>query len=410
MQRVLKILLVPFLFFITFTAVYADDITCEYPDLGLTMTWNTDKAFNTESNPHVKMAGFETGQEPERFLLWRSGKQVNLTEKAEIDQNLYKEVLNTYGCNDGMYVCVYSEIALDEAILGTVGGALESLFTWDIDNLDNGGYKEKLIIMSADEFRESDYSWYEGGRWGALGWDQVQIKWRDGYDFGDILGSAWDFIEGLFGVDDNHLLYYKETICDIAHYDGPYIGVNINCSVLQSDLLRYYSQITEYSQCDPSEVSCKIKTATELNKTEQSIKDQCRLLLQNLNYAGGEAPCIDACLKIKDTLNDYKKGTDLWDNGTSTSTCGFSSRLFVWINNIMKWIKYILPVLVIVLGILDFIKAIVANKEDDMKKAQNNFVKRLIAAALAFLVPLIISFILEKMGFTPEACGMDVLK
>ena len=65
-----------------------------------------------------------------------------------------------------------------------------------------------------------------------------------------------------------------------------------------------------------------------------------------------------------------------------------------------------MPVLVIVLGILDFIKAIGADKEDEMKKAQKNFIIRLIAAALVFIIPLILEFILIKMGFGYDSCGL----
>jgi hypothetical protein len=86
--------------------------------------------------------------------------------------------------------------------------------------------------------------------------------------------------------------------------------------------------------------------------------------------------------------------------------CGFSGRLLVWANNILRWIKYILPVFVIVLAILDFIKAIGADKDDEMKKAQKRFITRLIAAALVFIIPLIIEFILTKMGFGYDSCGL----
>ena len=88
------------------------------------------------------------------------------------------------------------------------------------------------------------------------------------------------------------------------------------------------------------------------------------------------------------------------------SDCGFSDRLVIWIANVVRWIKYIIPVVVMALGILDFIKAMAGDKDDEMKKAQGRFVKRLIAAALIFLAPIIIEFILDKMGFTANDCGI----
>ena len=68
-----------------------------------------------------------------------------------------------------------------------------------------------------------------------------------------------------------------------------------------------------------------------------------------------------------------------------------------------------LPVIVIVLGILDFIKAIGSDKEDEMKKAQGRFVKRLIAAVLIFIIPFIIEFVLDKMGFGEYISGCGII-
>ena len=111
--------------------------------------------------------------------------------------------------------------------------------------------------------------------------------------------------------------------------------------------------------------------------------------------------CVVACLEdLPDRIEEIE------GNKNDTGECGFSGRLMVWFSNILRWIKYLLPVAVIVLAILDFIKAIGADKDDEMKKAQGRFVKRLIAAALVFIIPLIIEFVLDKMGFGYDDCGL----
>ena len=108
---------------------------------------------------------------------------------------------------------------------------------------------------------------------------------------------------------------------------------------------------------------------------------------------------------MEEKINEIKK-----DYGIAVKDdkiiCGFSEKLIIYIANIVKWAKYIVPVIVIVLGILDFIKAIAADKEDEMKKAQGKFIKRLIAAALIFIIPFIIEFVLNKMGFDANGCGI----
>ena len=51
------------------------------------------------------------------------------------------------------------------------------------------------------------------------------------------------------------------------------------------------------------------------------------------------------------------------------------------------------PVLLVIFGMIDLIKAIVAGKEDEIKKAQGVFVRRLITGALVFFVFAITKFL-----------------
>ena len=56
-------------------------------------------------------------------------------------------------------------------------------------------------------------------------------------------------------------------------------------------------------------------------------------------------------------------------------------------------IKIAIPLLIIFYGILDFAKAVIAEKEDEIKKAQTLLVKKAIAAALVFLMFSIVSLV-----------------
>lgn len=64
------------------------------------------------------------------------------------------------------------------------------------------------------------------------------------------------------------------------------------------------------------------------------------------------------------------------------------------IDEIMNVIKIVVPILLLVFGIIDFLKATFAGSEDDMSKAKKNFMKRLIAAVVVFLTPILINFLL----------------
>ena len=53
-------------------------------------------------------------------------------------------------------------------------------------------------------------------------------------------------------------------------------------------------------------------------------------------------------------------------------------------------IKIVIPILLIIYGMLDLGKAVMAQKEDEIKKGQQTFVKRLIAAVIVFLVVFVV--------------------
>jgi hypothetical protein len=57
-------------------------------------------------------------------------------------------------------------------------------------------------------------------------------------------------------------------------------------------------------------------------------------------------------------------------------------------------IQVAVPVILIIFGMIDFAKAVMAQKEDDIKSGQKIFIKRLIAAALVFLVIIFVKLII----------------
>lgn len=71
-----------------------------------------------------------------------------------------------------------------------------------------------------------------------------------------------------------------------------------------------------------------------------------------------------------------------------------SPDLLNMIKFVVNIVKIGIPILLIVLGILDFSKAIFVGKEDEMKKTQEKFMKRIIIGVCIFLVPTILKFIL----------------
>ena len=98
-------------------------------------------------------------------------------------------------------------------------------------------------------------------------------------------------------------------------------------------------------------------------------------------------------------------------NGITTSdkqmSCDelFDSSIMEIINDILKDPRYIVPALILLLGTLDFLKAVMASKEDEMKKAQRTFIKRIIIGVAVFLVPVFMNAIIWLANLAWKGLG-----
>lgn len=61
-------------------------------------------------------------------------------------------------------------------------------------------------------------------------------------------------------------------------------------------------------------------------------------------------------------------------------------------------IKIVIPILLIIYGMLDLGKAVMAQKEDEIKKGQQTFVKRIVAAVIVFLVVFIVQIVFNLVA------------
>ena len=87
----------------------------------------------------------------------------------------------------------------------------------------------------------------------------------------------------------------------------------------------------------------------------------------------------------------------------ATEICNLiDSDLIEFIHKIVLVIKIGVPIVLIFLGMLDFLKGVAASKEDEIKKGQQVFIKRLIAGFLVFFTFTIVQFVI---GLLPGEDG-----
>lgn len=100
------------------------------------------------------------------------------------------------------------------------------------------------------------------------------------------------------------------------------------------------------------------------------------------------------CLDLGYNSNPNKPG---WNGDKVDNDCEgiLGEALLNDIKTVLLWIRIIVPILLIVLGSVDFVKAILSDDQQELKKSTNRFVKRCIIAVAIFFIPMLIMYIIS---------------
>ncbi|MBE6161219.1 MAG: hypothetical protein E7158_03265 [Firmicutes bacterium] len=99
------------------------------------------------------------------------------------------------------------------------------------------------------------------------------------------------------------------------------------------------------------------------------------------------------------------KGTEL---GKATGFCAKSANIWQVVGWILTIFKIVIPIILIVLGMIDLGKAVVASKDDEIKKSMKSLMFRAIAAVAIFFVPTIVGLIMGIVsGFNNDTNGVE---
>ncbi len=116
-------------------------------------------------------------------------------------------------------------------------------------------------------------------------------------------------------------------------------------------------------------------------------------------------------LTIDNIYNSKKVMADISECGGSSGILGDvnDEESTAWlVQRLLNYLKILGPTVAVILGSLDIGKAIVTSDDESMKKAQNKFIKRILAAVLLFFIPLFTQILLGLFGITSDnsTCGL----
>lgn len=95
-----------------------------------------------------------------------------------------------------------------------------------------------------------------------------------------------------------------------------------------------------------------------------------------------------------------------------SSFCSSTKDIIQLIGGIILIFKIAIPIIIVALGIFDFGKAVVAEKEDEIKKQTKRLLMRVVAGIVIFLIPSIIFYIFETFarGYADDASSFQSCK
>ena len=89
--------------------------------------------------------------------------------------------------------------------------------------------------------------------------------------------------------------------------------------------------------------------------------------------------------------------------------CTDTKGLLNFVGYLLLIFKIVIPMIIIVYGMIDFGKAVVAEKDDDIKKSAKSLGRRAIAGIIIFFIPTIVIWVFKQIStYNADREGFDV--
>lgn len=85
-------------------------------------------------------------------------------------------------------------------------------------------------------------------------------------------------------------------------------------------------------------------------------------------------------------------------DAASTVVCEEAEDIIVVVGKVVSIFQIVIPILLVVMGLVSLGKAVVASKDDEVKKATSGLVKKIILAVAIFFIVTIVKMIVSLVG------------
>lgn len=211
---------------------------------------------------------------------------------------------------------------------------------------------------------------------------------------------------------DNKLsqAYYKKIEEFISYWENNLLNFDVNTCM---DKDKY---ITRTSECKDILLAIKTSSASAYDEIMAAIKmgyvDENDDRVKNfLNLY--KTTALEQIDRIQNEIDaeDEKVRQEMEEGRYSEEEqVVTNNEVLKIVQEIYNIIKILIPVLIIALSIVDFLKVILMSDDKNYKSAWDKFIKRLIIGVIFFLVPIIVSFILKYSGIETKQSYLEIFK
>lgn len=330
---------------------------------------------------------------------WFEGYNVYLSDSSSKTQIVNSDLVQKYGATGDRSVLVYKladdNKAIDVAVKCAYVHPDDSSYKFSL-SYDSEGYLIGSDNVSAN-LNESgftiSYTAYDTKLTSNTCNVTVYhcVDWEIGYKRVYLNAAGLLNEDKSFSADTAECTVYKFSQEDSESELGTPPTSEKACGAAEEYVSKLEQYAKEYKACKDSNSCTNGGSLNEFNKVASELDTFCNAAY-NVSYYSDS--CTQYCVTVDTKIAEIKAANGIDQTDVGPNGCNLSDRLVTWIFKIIKWVRYLVPLLLIFMTVLDFIKAIASDNPDDVKKVGAKFVKRLIVALLIFIVPLILEFLL----------------
>jgi len=256
----------------------------------------------------------------------------------------------------------------------------------------------------------SVYSMYQTAEKNSIINSLKELSYQGIYQLGDAQ-KAKQYYDNYMTIYNAAYEKYKDL--DLATADNNR-KFNVNqCDVIDSSISKKYEELMSAFKSDLAKVEVYFNNIIQLNKrTEQQARNNGNTALAD-QIANERGILDEAYEDITDARREYKNFIDNLNLGNLgdivDSNCEgiLGEDLLEYIDKMFTWVKISVPIILIVLGSLDFGKAVLVDDKDELRKATSKFIKRCIIAVAIFFIPSLLSYLLHFFNAITSTGGVS---